>query len=98
MKLVNIRISLNNLKTKVDGIDTGIENCSYRSEKIERQCDKDVVKKTVQNKLNTKKIHLVQNKIFDISNLVTSADLNREIGEIEEKDTRYHWFSECCCS
>ena len=33
-KLVNVRISLNNLKTKVDDKDTGIENYSCISEKV----------------------------------------------------------------
>ena len=54
-KLVNVPTSLDNLKTKVDELDVRkLKTIPMNFKKLNNVVTKEVVKKTVYNKLNTK--------------------------------------------
>ena len=106
---------MDNLKTKVDELDLGkLKTVPVDLKKLSDVVDKQVVKNTKFNLLNTKvnnlegeipdantliyinqytlkttamnkKISEVENKIPNVSSLVTTAVLNTKIGEVENK-------------
>ena len=114
-KLVTVPSSLNNLKTKVE--DLGVDKTfPVDLKKLRYVVSKEVVKKTVYKKLNTKVNNLenkicdastliqsnhynqitkiwrkhqkfgdVENKLPDISSLISTTILDRKIGEVENK-------------
>ena len=91
-KLVNVLTSLDNLKTKVDELDVRkLKTIPMNFKKLNNVVTKEVVKKTVYNKLNTK-INYLENKISDASTLfqsnqynVRKQNLEKKIGDVENK-------------
>ena len=91
-KLVNVLTSLNNLKTKVDELDVRkLKTIPMNFKKLNNVVTKEVVKKTVYNKLNTK-INYLENKISDASTLfqsnqynVRKQNLEKKIGDVKNK-------------
>ena len=93
-KLVNVLTSLDNLKTKVDELDVRkLKTIPMNFKKLNNVVTKEVVKKTVYNKLNTK-INYLENKISDASTLfqsnqynVRKQNLEKKIGDVKNKIT-----------
>ena len=91
-KLVNVLTSLDNLKTKVDELDVRkLKTIPMNFKKLNNVVTKEVVKKTVYNKLNTK-INYLENKISDASTLfqsnqynVRKQNLEKKIGDVKNK-------------
>ena len=91
-KLVNVLTSLDNLKTKVDELDVRkLKTIPMNFKKLNNVVTKEVVKKTVYNKLNTK-INYLENKISDASTLFQSnqynvhkQNLEKKIGDVKNK-------------
>ena len=69
-KLINASTGLNNLKTKVDDLDIDKLNIVLVDlKKLSDVVSKEIVKKTVYNKLNTK-VDYSENKISDATTLI----------------------------
>ena len=69
-KLVNVTISLNNLKTKVDDLDVGeLKTVPVDLEKLSDAVDNEVVKNTKFNTLKTK-VNNLEKKIPDATTLI----------------------------
>ena len=91
-KLINVLTSLDNLKTKVDELDVRkLKTIPMNFKKLNNVVTKEVVKKTVYNKLNTK-INYLENKISDASTLfqsnqynVRKQNLEKKIGDVKNK-------------
>ena len=92
MTLVNVLTSLDNLKTKVDELDVRkLKIIPMNFKKLNNIVTKELVKKTVYNKLNTK-INYLENKISDVSTLfqsnqynVCKQNLEKKIGDVKNK-------------
>ena len=91
-KLVNVPTSLDNLKTKVDELDVRkLKIIPMNFKKLNNIVTKELVKKTVYNKLNTK-INYLENKISDTSTLIKlnqynshKQNLEKKIGDVKNK-------------
>ena len=91
-KLVNVLTSLDNLKTKVDELDVRkLKTIPMNFKKLNNVVTKEVVKKTVYNKLNTK-LNYLENKISDASTLIKlnqynshKQNLEKKIGDVKNK-------------
>ena len=75
-ELVNVPTDLNNLKAKVDNSDVGnLGTVPINVKKLKDLVSKEVRKKAVHNKLNTK-VNNLENKIPDASTLIQSNQDN----------------------
>ena len=90
-KLVNVPTSLINFLKKVDDLDVGkLKTAPIDLEKLSYVLSKEVVKKTVYNKLNVKVSNL-EKKVPDMTTLFHSNQYNTDkqtlekIGEVENK-------------
>ena len=69
-KLVNVLTDLNNLKIKEDDLDVGkLKTVSIDLKRLDDVVSKEVMKKTVYNKLNTK-VNNLENKNPDAQTLI----------------------------
>ena len=85
-KLVNVQTGLNTLITKVDNLDIDkLKNVPVDLEKLSYVVSKEVVKKPVCNKLNTK-INNLENKILDVSLLVQTNKYNAVKQSLKKKN------------
>ena len=83
---------MNNLKTKVDDLDVGeLKTAPIDLKKLSDVVSKEVVKKTVYNKLNTK-INNLEKKTPDVSALIQTnqyntdkQNLQKRTGDVENK-------------
>ena len=83
---------MDNLKTKVDELDVRkLKIIPMNFKKLNNIVTKELVKKTVYNKLNTK-INYLENKISDVSTLfqsnqynVRKQNLEKKIGDVKNK-------------
>ena len=75
-KFVNTPNGLDNLKTKVGGLDTDKLKTSYRIEKLGDIVSKKVVKNTKFYSLNSK-VNTLEKKIPGISTLIQTNQINK---------------------
>ena len=69
-KQVNIPISLNDLKIKVDDLDVGkLKTAHTDFKKLNNVVTKEVIKNTKLNNLNTK-VNILENKMFNAATLI----------------------------
>ena len=69
-KQVNIPISLNDLKIKVDDLDVGkLKTAHTDFKKLNNVVNKEVIKNTKLNNLNTK-VNILENKMFNAATLI----------------------------
>ena len=97
-KLVNVPTSVNNLKTKVDDLDVG--KLKTAPVDLSDVVDNEVVKNTKFNTLKTK-ANILEKKISDATTLIhinqyntDKQNLEKKIGDVDKKNTRYKWFSD----
>ena len=103
-KLVNVPTSLNNLKTKVDDLDVGkLKTVPIDLKKLSDVVANEFVKNTKLNTLITK-VNSLEKTVPDATTLIhinqyntDKQNLEKKIGEIDNKNTRYGWFSDCNC-
>ena len=103
-KLINVPISLNNLKTKVDDLDFGkLKIVSVDLKKLDYVVANEVVKNTKFNTLNTK-VNSLEKRISDETTLIhinqyntDKQNLEKKIGDVDKKNTRYEWFRDFNC-
>ena len=103
-KLTNVLPSLNNLKTKVDDLDVGkLKTVSVDLRKLSDIVDTEVIKNAKFNTLKTK-VNNLEKKIPDGTNLIhinqyntDKQNLEKKIGDVDKKYTRYKWFSDHNC-
>ena len=103
-KLVNVPASLNNLKTKVGDLDVcKLKIVTVDLKKINGVVDNEVVKNTKFNALKTK-VNSLEKKIPDATTLIhinqyntDKQNLEKKTGNIDKKNIRYKWFSDCSC-
>ena len=84
-KLIDVPISLNNLKIKVDDLDVGkLKTVPVDLKKLSDVVDNEVVKNT---KLNTlkRKVNNLKKKIPDATTLIHINQYNTEKQSLEEK-------------
>ena len=92
-KLVNVTVSLNNLKTKVDDINVDkLETVSIDLKKISDEVDNEVLENTKLNTLKTK-INNLETKILEAMTLIKINQYNTDSqnleGKIEDVDKKY---------
>ena len=76
--MANVSTSLNNLKAKVDDLDVGkLKTVPIDLKKLSDVVDKEVVKKTVYNTINTK-VNYLETKIPDASTLIQASQYNTD--------------------
>ena len=84
-KLVNVRISLNNLKTKVDYLDAGkLKSVPVDLKKLIDVVANEVVKNAKFNTLNTK-VNNLEKKIPDATILIQVKEYNTDKQNLEKK-------------
>ena len=84
-KLVNIPITLSNLKTKVDELDVGkLKTVPLELKKLSDIVDNEVVKNTKFNTLKTK-INDLEKKIPDATTLIHINQYNTDKQNLEKK-------------
>ena len=77
-KLVNVPTSLKNLKTKGDDLDNGgFKNCFYRLKTLSYVVNKNVVRKTMDNKLKAK-VNNLDNTYNGASTLIETTQCNTD--------------------
>ena len=103
-KLVNVPPILNNLKTKADDLDVGkLKAVPIDLKKLSDVVDNDVVKNIKFNTLKTKVNNLEKNipdgtALIHINQYNTDKqNLEKKIGDVDKKNTRYKSFSDCSC-
>ena len=90
--MANVPTGLDNLKTKVDDLFIGkLKNIPIDLKKLRDVVSKEVVKKTVNNKLNAK-VNNLENKIPDASKLIQvnqyntdKKNLEKNVGDVDKK-------------
>ena len=92
-KLVNVPVSLNNLKTKVDDINVDkLETVSIDLKKISDEVDNEVLENPKLNTLKTK-INNLETKILEAMTLIKINQYNTDSqnleGKIEDVDKKY---------
>ena len=100
-KLVNVPISLNNLKTKVDDLDVGkLGTVPVDLKKLSDVVDNEVVENTKFNTLKTK-VNTLEKKIPDATTLIhinqystDKQNVEKKIRDVDKKNTRYEWLSD----
>ena len=100
-KPTNVPTILNNLKTKVNDLDVGkLKTVPVDLKKLSDVVDNEVVKNTKYNTLKTK-VSSLENKIPDATTLIhinqyntDKQNLEKKIGDVDKKNTRYEWFSD----
>ena len=84
-KLVNVPTRLNNLKIKVDDLDVDeLKTLPVYFKKLSDILSKEVVKKTVCNKLNTK-VNNLENKIPGATTMIHINQYNTDRQNLEKK-------------
>ena len=91
---------MNYLKIKVNDLDVGkLKTVPKDLEKLSNVVDKEVVKKTVYDKLNAK-VSNSEKKIPDGSTLIRTNQYNtgkqslkKKVSDVEKKKLCYYWFS-----
>ena len=84
-KMVNVQTILNNLKTKVDDLDVeNLKTVRVDLKKLRDVVSKEVVKKTMYNKLNMK-INNLENKIRDATTFIHINHYNTDKHNLEKK-------------
>ena len=109
-KLVNVPTGLNNLKTKnniktkINDLDVvKLKTVSVDLKKLSDAVDNKVVKNTKFNTLKTT-VNNLEKKIPDASTLIhinqynaDKQNLEKTIGDVDKKITKYKWFSDYNC-
>ena len=103
-KLTNPPTSLNNLKRKVDDLDVGkLRTVPVDLKKLSDVVDDKAVKNTECNKLK-KKVNNLEKKVPDATTLIhinqystDKQNLEKKIGDVDKKNTRYKCFSDYNC-
>ena len=107
-KLVNVPTSLHNLETKVDDLDVGkLQTVPIDLKKLSDIVDHDVGKNTKLITLKTK-VNNLDKKFPDATTLIHvnhistthnthKQKLEKKIGDVDKKNARYEWFSDCNC-
>ena len=95
---------MNNLKTKVDGLDVGkLKTVHVDLKKLSNVVDNEVVKNTKFKTLKTK-VNSLEKKIPDATNSMHKNQYNTDKQNLEKKlemlikNTKYKWFSDYNCS
>ena len=79
---------MNNLKTKVDGLNVDkLKTVLIDLKKLSDVLNKEVLKKTVYSKLN-KEVNNLEDKIHDANSLILMDQYNREKQTLEKKNWR----------
>ena len=85
-KMVNVPTVLNNLKTKVDDLDVeNLKTARVDLKKLKDVVSKEVVKKTMYNKLNMK-INNLEKKIRDATTFIHINQYNTDKHNLEKKN------------
>ena len=83
--MVDVSTNLNNLKTNVDELDVGkLKTVPIDLKKTSDAVCKEVVKKTVYSKLNTK-VNDLENKIPDVPSLIQTNKYNTDKQNLQKK-------------
>ena len=84
----NVATGLSNLKTKVDSLNVDkLKTVLIDLKKLSDVLNKEVLKKTVYNKLN-KEINNLEDKIHDANSLILVDRYNTEKQNLEKKNWR----------
>ena len=95
---------MNNLKTKVDELDVSkLKTVPVDMKKLSDVVENEVVKNTKFDTLKTK-VNNLEKKIPDATTSVHINQYNtdkqylgKKVGDVDKKNTKYKWFSDCNC-
>ena len=102
-KLVNVSTSSNNLETEVNDLDVKLKTVPVDLKKLSDALDNEVAKNTTLNTLKTKvnnleKKNCVATTLIHINQHNTDKqNLEKKIGDVDKKNTRYKWLSSFNC-